>query len=157
VLAILMLAIAVIDLRHFIIPDELNAAAFGLAFAESWAVGRARELRTILEGAAMTAVRGAVVALVFLLLRELFRRLRGRQGLGLGDVKLAGVAGAWLDWTTMPICIEIAALAGLAFHLARRLGSGRPLRTSAKLPFGLFLAPAIWLCWLLQAALLNGQ
>jgi leader peptidase (prepilin peptidase)/N-methyltransferase len=152
ILALLMLAIAVVDMRHFVIPDELSAAAFGLAFVALWADDRAAPLRVVLDDAAMAVVRAAALALVFLLLRELFRRVRGRQGLGLGDVKLACVAGAWLDWNTIPVCVEIAALGALAFHFVRLLRRGRGLRAAARLPFGPFLAPAIWLCWLLQAA-----
>ena len=51
------------------------------------------------EAVGIALLRGAVLALLFLGLRALYRRLRGRDGIGLGDVKLAGVAGAWLDWT----------------------------------------------------------
>jgi leader peptidase (prepilin peptidase)/N-methyltransferase len=91
-----------------------------------------------------------VLAATFLALRILYRRLRGRDGLGLGDVKLAGVAGAWLGWFTIPISIEIAALAALAAHIMARRWQGLTLSATARLPFGLFFAPAIWLCWLLE-------
>ena len=84
-----MLAIALIDRRQFIIPDELNAAAFLLALADA-RIGRG----ALLEDTASAVIRGAVLAATFLALRILYRRLRGRDGLGLGDVKLAGVAGA---------------------------------------------------------------
>jgi hypothetical protein len=30
----------------------------------------------------------------------------------------------------------------------------RPLRLAGRLPFGLFLAPAVWLCWLLEVRLI---
>ena len=60
----------------------------------------------------MALLRGAVLALLFLGLRVLYRRVRGRDGIGLGDVKLAGVVGAWLGWVTIPIAVEIAALVG---------------------------------------------
>jgi hypothetical protein len=42
--------------------------------------------------------RGELSAFAFLVVREAYVRLRGRQGPGLGDVKLAAVAGAWLSW-----------------------------------------------------------
>jgi leader peptidase (prepilin peptidase)/N-methyltransferase len=149
-LALLMLAIAVIDARHFIIPDRLSAVAFALALLQA-AVG---ELQAIIEAIAFACLRGAVLALLFLGLRILYARLRNREGLGLGDVKLAGVAGAWLDWLTMPIAIEIAAFAALTAYVLRNLARKRPLHAAGLLPFGLFLAPAIWLGWLLQMTLL---
>jgi leader peptidase (prepilin peptidase)/N-methyltransferase len=152
-LALLMLLIAAIDGQRFVIPDELSAGSFLLALAYGFVRGLANDAPW--EGIVMAAVRGAALALVFLALREAYRRLRGREGLGLGDVKLAGVAGAWLDWTMIPVAIEIAALAALAAYFLRSRGRQRPLRIAARLPFGLFLAPAIWLCWMLEAALLK--
>jgi leader peptidase (prepilin peptidase)/N-methyltransferase len=89
-------------------------------------------------------------------LREIYRRLRHRHGLGLGDVKLAAVAGTWLDWTLIPAAIEIAALSALFAYMASQLVLRRRLQAAAKLPFGLFFAPAIWICWLLGVLVLQG-
>ena len=94
--------------------------------------------------------RGAVLALLFLALRELYWRLRGRDGLGLGDVKFAAAAGVWLDWPAMPVAIEIAALAALALYVLGHVLGRRRIQATTRLPFGLFLAPAIWLAWLFQ-------
>ena len=107
-----------------------------------------------LAGIEAAILRGAVLALSFFALRAVYYRVRGRQGIGLGDVKLAAVAGVWLEWTTIPIAIEIAALAALATVGIRQFARGRPLRATVRLPFGLFLAPSIWLGWLLGATLL---
>jgi leader peptidase (prepilin peptidase)/N-methyltransferase len=81
--------------------------------------------------------------------------VRGREGLGLGDVKLAAVAGAWLGWMSAPIAIEIAALAAIAAFAVSYFAAGRTLDTAAKFPFGLFLAPSIWLAWLIEVTLLT--
>jgi leader peptidase (prepilin peptidase)/N-methyltransferase len=150
-LALLMLAIAVADARAFIIPDELTIAALilgvlALALAPS---GR------FTEDLALAALRGAMLALAFLALRIGYRYLRGRQGIGLGDVKLAGVCGLWLGWLTIPIAVETAALSALAVYLVRQLALGRPARATARLPFGVFFAPAIWLAWLMEETLLQ--
>jgi leader peptidase (prepilin peptidase)/N-methyltransferase len=150
-LALLMLAIAVSDARAFIIPDELTTAAailgvLALALAPS---------STVAEDVALAALRGAVLALVFLALRTGYRYLRGRHGIGLGDVKLAGVCGLWLGWLTIPIAVEAAALSALSVYLVRQLALGRPARATARLPFGVFFAPAIWLAWLIEETLLQ--
>jgi len=149
-LALVMLAIAVIDARLFIIPNELTAAAFILALVNA----AAQVPEAMWQAAAFALLRGAVAALVFLGLRALYRRLRGRDGLGLGDVKLAGVAGAWLGLLTLPIAIEIAALAALAVFGIRHYAGGRAYDPALKFPFGLFLAPSIWLGWLIETTLL---
>src|SRR5258708_973302 len=146
-LAVLMIAIAVVDARRFIIPDELTAAALVLGFLH--AAIQASDL--VMEALASAALRGAVLAFAFLSLRVLFRRIRGREGIGLGDVKLAGVAGVWLDWSMAPVAIEIAALAALAAYAMRLLSKGRSVRSTSRMPFGLFFAPAIWIGWLLQS------
>jgi leader peptidase (prepilin peptidase)/N-methyltransferase len=149
-LALVMLAISVIDARRFIIPDWLNATALALALINAGT----QDWQTALAGIEAAALRAAVLAASFLALRAVYQWIRGRQGIGLGDVKLAAVAGAWLEWTTIPIAIEIAALAALATVAVRQLARGRPLRALGRLPFGLFLAPAIWLGWLLDATVL---
>ena len=152
-LALIAIAIAVIDARWFIIPNELSAAAFALALVN--AASQAPD--AIWESVGVAVLRGAVLALLFLGLREIYRRLRARDGIGLGDVKLAGVAGAWLDWATMPIAIEIAALSAIAVFGVRYYAGNRALDASAKFPFGLFLAPSIWIGWLIEVTLLGAR
>jgi len=149
-LGVLMVAIAAVDARRFIIPDELTVAALalGLAYAavedsEIWA-----------QALAWSVLRGVVPALAFLGVRAGYRRWRGREGIGLGDVKLAGVAGVWLDWPTIPIAIEIAAVAALGAYLIMHFSFHRTVRPTTRLPFGLFLAPAIWIAWILDTTLL---
>ena len=150
-LGLLMLAIAAADARAFIIPDNLTITAFGLALINAANEG----LGSMPEHIAVAALRGLLLALAFFALRESYLRLRHRHGIGLGDVKLAAVAGAWLDWTLIPAAIAIAALAALIFYIASQLVLRRPICASAKLPFGLFFAPAIWFCWLLNAMFLE--
>jgi len=147
-LALVMLAIAAIDAQHFIIPDELNAAALLLAVVNAVA----QDPQMALTAVASALLRGGVLALCFLALRIGYRRLRRREGIGLGDVKLAAVAGAWLDWLILPTAIEIAAISALAVYAVHRYVLGRPFDPQSRMPFGLFLAPAIWLGWLLQTA-----
>jgi leader peptidase (prepilin peptidase)/N-methyltransferase len=149
-LACVMLVIALTDARHGIIPDEWNAAGLMLGVIHA----ALQNPDMMVEAMAAAVLRGGVLALLFLGLRLGYRALRGRDGIGLGDVKLAVVAGAWLDWLTMPIAIELAAVAGLVTYFARRYWLKQPVHMTSRLPFGLFFAPAIWLGWLLEAAVL---
>jgi leader peptidase (prepilin peptidase)/N-methyltransferase len=149
-LAVLMVAIAAVDGRRFIIPDELTAAA--LALGLSYAA--VEDIDVWGQALAWSVLRGVVPALAFFAVRAGYRWWRGREGIGLGDVKLAGVAGVWLDWPTIPISIEIAAVAALGAYLILHLYSRRAVRPTTRLPFGLFLAPAIWIAWILETTLL---
>jgi leader peptidase (prepilin peptidase) / N-methyltransferase len=151
-LAIVMLAIAVIDWRTFTIPDWLNITGAGLGIAYA----AVRQPDAMLEVTAMAVLRGTVLALMFFSLRYGYAKWRGRQGLGLGDVKLAFVAGVWLDWLTIPLAIQLAAFAALSAYLLRQLVSGQSMSATNRMPFGLFLAPAIWICWLLEVRWLDG-
>jgi len=148
-LALLALAIAIVDWHRFVIPNALSGA--GLALALVYAA--VQEPNAILTSVAFAVLRGVILAAIFLLIRYAYARMRGREGIGLGDVKLAGVAGAWLDWSMMPTVVEIAACAALLVYLVRHFAGGQSLQATSRLPFGLFFAPAIWICWLLETTL----
>lgn len=144
VLAGLMLAIAVIDHRRMIIPDELNALAFIVGLIAAGAGADSPPAMAILHA----LVRATLMFALFFGFRACYRAVRGLDGMGLGDVKLAAVAGVWLDWASLPLVVEIAALSALAAALyARFRGDG--FDPKARLPFGAFFAPAIWICWVL--------
>lgn len=146
----LALAIALIDWRTLIIPDWLNASVFVLGMIQTVALSQEGfRLNASLDALA----RGATLSGVLLAVRIIYKRVRSREGLGLGDVKLGGAGGVWIGWTMLPVVIEIAALSALAtFLLAPRL-TGRAPSWDARLPFGAFLAPAIWVAWLIQSLL----
>jgi leader peptidase (prepilin peptidase)/N-methyltransferase len=146
-LALLMLAIAVSDARHFLVPNVLTAPAFllGLCFAILFSG------ESMVAAISVCLLRALAAALPFLALMLLYQLLRGRPGLGMGDVKLAAVAGAWLDWFAIAMVIEVAAVAALMTFLVWRYLLHRPVNATTRLPFGLFFAPAIWLGWVAEA------
>ncbi|MFS8039330.1 prepilin peptidase [Xanthobacter sp. AM11] len=142
-------AIAMVDAHRFIIPDGLTAAGIGLGLLHAALAAP----EALAESLAAAGARGAALAALFLAIRIGYRALRGRDGLGLGDVKLAALAGIWLPVLAMPVAIEIAALSALAAYALRQRTFGRALRADGRLPFGLFFAPAIWIAWMLDHAL----
>jgi leader peptidase (prepilin peptidase)/N-methyltransferase len=148
-LGALMLAIAVTDARRYLIPNELTGAAVALALLRAAAIGPDAGAWALLWAVG----RALIIALPLLGLMAGYRALRGRDGLGLGDVKLAAVAGAWLGLPALFAALELAALAAIGAYLLNAAVKRRPLRSTAFLPFGTFLAPAIWLGWLAEALL----
>jgi leader peptidase (prepilin peptidase) / N-methyltransferase len=139
-LAVLMIAIAAVDSRRFVIPDSLVLAGLILGLVAA-AVLQPQLPVTAALGAAL---RGVVLLLAFLAFRLGYRRIRGYEGIGLGDVKLAAVAGVWLSWFAVAVAVDLAALAALAAVLIQTL-AGRRLTGRTAIPFGLFFAPAIWI------------
>ena len=146
VLAGLMLAVAVVDHRRMVIPDELNALAFIAGLVATGAGAEAAPAIAIVHA----LVRASLMFALFFGFRAGYRALRGLEGMGFGDVKLAAVAGVWLDWSFLPVVVEIAALSALAMALYARF-RGEGFDPKARLPFGAFFAPAIWICWALAA------
>jgi leader peptidase (prepilin peptidase)/N-methyltransferase len=69
-----------------------------------------------------------------------YRRWRGLDGLGGGDVKLAAMLGAWLGWQGVLLTFLLGSLVGAAVGIAltARGSAGR----LTVLPYGVFLAPA---------------
>jgi leader peptidase (prepilin peptidase)/N-methyltransferase len=145
VLALLMSLITLIDLRHFIIPNVLSFPAVPLGMLanilvfhpEDWSAGLTESLiGAILAGGS------------FYLLRAAWLHLRGIDGLGMGDVKLAAVAGAWLGPSLLaPACLA-SALAGLGAVAIMALRPGRKIVMSDEIPFGSFIAPVILGFWI---------
>ena len=126
-----LLAVAWIDAEHQIIPDELSAGllAFGL-----WARGF-----DIPGLAASTA--GALMGLVLLGGAAWgYRRVRGFDGLGGGDVKLAAGLGAFLGLPGLILTLLLASAAGALVGIGLMIGRRADGRTP--LPFGTFLAGA---------------
>ena len=89
-----------------------------------------------LLGGRLLAVVG--VALLLLAVRGLYKVVRGRQGMGLGDVKLLALIAAFLGFAPAILALFLGVLAGAAYSiglLALRRADG-----SSRVPLGTFLA-----------------
>jgi leader peptidase (prepilin peptidase)/N-methyltransferase len=124
----LLIALAGIDLDHFLLPDRLTlpGLAAGLAFA-------------LAGGSLARGVQGALVgAGVLLVLAGAWELARGVEGMGLGDVKMLAMIGAFLGVSGVAVTLVVASFAGSATGLAL-MARGR-VGLASKLPFGVFLA-----------------
>jgi leader peptidase (prepilin peptidase) / N-methyltransferase len=145
-LGLSMLGVVAADSRRYVVPDALSGGAFALGVVRAAAANS----DSAFAAALMAISRAAFAAGLFLLLHIAYRRFRGRDGLGLGDVKLAGAAGAWLSLPMLPVAIEIAAITALAAYVFRQRKRARMVRAVGRIPFGAFFAPAIWLGWVMD-------
>ncbi len=130
-----LLAIAVIDLRTYRIPDALSLPLLCVGLLLAWFEPEARPWDHAL---------GAVLGYGSLaLFGEIYFRLRHREGLGLGDAKLFGAAGAWLGWQALPLVLAIASAGALVFALVTLRW-----RRDPRLAFGPWLAFGFWIGWI---------
>jgi leader peptidase (prepilin peptidase)/N-methyltransferase len=139
VLGWVLLTLAAIDLRDGILPDVLTVPLIALGLVATYFLAPWQMLDSVI---------GAVVGFaIFALIRFLYRKLRGREGMGLGDAKLLAAAGAWVTWNGLPSVVLIAAVAGLGMALvvARR---GKQLTLDQRIAFGPALCLGTWLVWL---------
>ena len=135
-----LLLIAVIDGEHFWLPDVLTLPLLATGLLAAAVLERL---------VVIDAVIGAGVGFTALwLIGRLYRRLRGREGLGGGDPYLLAAGGGWVGWIGLPSVLLWAATAGLSVVAARIL-LGREVSGHDRAPFGVYLAVGIWLTWLL--------
>jgi len=138
-----VLAIALVDKRKFIIPDYLSLPAIPLGLAVAYFTFP-DDWRGVLQNHLAAA---AISAGALYLVRLAYRHTRGVEGLGLGDVKLAAAAGAWLGLEPLPITLLVATTAALTAVLLQGLRPREKPTAQTPVPFGSFLAPSILIVW----------
>ncbi|MBB3997055.1 prepilin peptidase [Aureimonas pseudogalii] len=142
-LGVALLAVAVTDARERRIPDVWNLAIALLGLARLIALHPAQFVDRLLDAAAIGSL--------LLLLRWVYRRMRGRVGLGLGDVKFVAAAALWTGLSDMTLVILLASLAALVWLGGLRLVGGSVGR-GTRLAFGPFLAGALFAVLVFDAA-----
>jgi len=144
----ILTALAILDAENFWLPNWLTLPGIGLGILYvAFELMSARQLFIMSHGAlyAAGALVGAILAAagLILLIRWLYKLIRHREGMGLGDAKLMALLAAWLglpgallSFGLAAILGSVAALALLAVPAARR---GSESWAASKLPFGTFL------------------
>lgn len=148
-LGLAMLAIALADSRWFIVPDVLSLPAILIGLLASGRLLDPSSSALVSSHHVIGMVAGGVA---FWLIRVAYARIRQQEGLGLGDVKLAAAAGAWVGWQDLANVVLLASSLALAAITLASLVRGRQVSSTDKLPFGCFLAPSIWLVWILSVS-----
>jgi leader peptidase (prepilin peptidase)/N-methyltransferase len=144
-LAAALVVLASIDVLVLRLPDLLTLPLLAGGIALSL-LGSPPLLADRIAGGCIGYLVVALIALVY-------RKWRGRDGIGLGDAKLLAAAGAWLGWTTLPSVLLLASVSALIWVVVRYLMDQRTLH--APLPFGAPLAAAFWIVWLYGPLAIN--
>lgn len=144
-LAAVSIRIALIDLKMRIILDRdlLAMGTIGLAWT-GW-VGSDPAADCLIA-----VVRGLGYAAAFQAVRLGYIRLRGRDGLGFGDVKLVAAAGPLLTVESFGLTVAGAAISGLLFALVRTRLKKRPISRYTYIPFGSSLALTVYVFWFIS-------
>lgn len=142
-----LLALTLADLGSFRLPNPLTLVLFLLAlsaaaFPPGAAVGDWPDM-----GALWQAMLGAGVgAGIFLFISLAYKAIRGRLGMGAGDIRLMAGIGALIlpvaGWVGLGLVTLIAGLTGIALGVLRALRRGRSLTARMRVPFGACLAMA---------------
>lgn len=150
IFAALMIVLTVTDLRERILPDKVNFVGLGLGLllslftrpVDGTALWLANHLfaypppeAALSFGDALIGA-GAASGLLWLVAEGYFRA-RGREGMGLGDVKMMAMAGAFLGLQRALLTILVGSLLGSVIGIAV-IAIGRKGR-DFELPFGTFL------------------
>jgi leader peptidase (prepilin peptidase)/N-methyltransferase len=118
----LLLVLSLIDLESYLLPDILTLPGAVLALVASSFLPPAHTLGIGWQQALLGAALGGGG---LWLVSELYRRLRGREGLGLGDAKLLLLVGALLGPLAIPLTLVGGALFALPFGLVAAVRTAR--------------------------------
>jgi leader peptidase (prepilin peptidase)/N-methyltransferase len=124
-----MIVLFVIDLQHQILPNVITLPGIVVGFVMSFLLppGWLASLLGIVFGG------GVLFAIM-----EVYARARGFEGLGMGDVKMLAMIGAFLGWQLMLLTLVLASIAGSVIGVALMATRRGGMKTA--LPFGTFLA-----------------
>lgn len=127
ILTTLLLAIALTDLRTYLIPDELSVGGMLMGLSLSYLPGGLRPLDAFL---------GAVVgAAVLLLVAWLGSAVFKKEAMGGGDIKMLAMIGAFVEWEGVLLTLFLGALLGSILYgpiiLYRRLRPAVAVRIPA--------------------------
>ena len=136
-LFLIYLMILFIDLKHFIIPDILNYGIIVLAIIKNFLPN----LDLIFTQDIMLSLAGGIVGYLSIwLIIYLYKQIRKKEGMGLGDAKLMAGIGFLFGWQSIPLVLFIASLLALLVAMPSLMEKKKSLKS--KIPFAPYLITA---------------
>ena len=134
ILAIFFIIIFFIDLKHFIIPDSLTFPLMIIGFIKSFDPN----LNTSIFPNYINSLIGGIFGyLIIWLIIYFYKKVRRKEGMGLGDAKLLAVMGFWFGWVSIPFIIFISSAVALILMIPSLVNQTRKM--SSKIPFGPYM------------------
>ena len=134
ILTIFFIIIFFIDLKHYIIPNELTFPLMFIGFVKSFDPNLNQSL---FPNYINSLIGGLFGYSIIWLIIFFYKNLRKKEGMGLGDAKLFAVVGFWFGWFSIPFTIFISSLVALIFSVPSLLKKTRDMST--QIPFGPFI------------------
>ena len=134
ILSIFFIIIFFIDLKHFIIPNELTFPLMLIGFIKSFDPNLNQ---TIFPNYINSLLGGLLGYTVIWLIIFLYKKIRNKEGMGLGDAKLMAVVGFWFGWVSVPFTIFISSAVALILVIPSLIKKTRDI--SAQIPFGPYI------------------
>jgi len=130
-----MIVLFAIDFEHQILPNEITLPGVVIGLV----------LSIFLPPGWKSSMLGMLVGGLFpFLIAEIYLRVRGREGMGMGDFKMLAMVGAFLGWPLVWVTLILACVLGIVIGGGVLLLSRRGMAT--RIPFGTFIAVAALVC-----------
>ena len=134
ILSIFFVIIFFIDLKHFIIPNELTFPLMAIGLFKSFDPN----LNQYLFPNFLNSVIGGVAGyLIIWMIIFIYKRLRNKEGMGLGDAKLLSAIGFWFGWISIPFILFFSSFIALVLAIPSLINKSKNLST--QIPFGPYL------------------
>ena len=134
ILSIFFIIIFFIDLKHYIIPNELTFPLMFIGFVKSF---EPNLNQTIFPNYINSLIGGVFGYLIIWLIIFFYKKVRNKEGMGLGDAKLMAVVGFWFGWVSIPFTIFISSFVALIFAVPSLLKKNKNMAT--QIPFGPYI------------------
>ena len=144
ILFLSFLIIFFIDLKHYIIPDVLTFPMMALGFFKSFDPN----LSPIFPNYINSLLGGIIGYGIIWLLIIFYKKIRNKEGMGLGDAKLLAVIGFWFGWISIPFVIFLSSVTALIIVTPDLLKKSKKL--TSEIPFGPYIITGTFIYLLFQ-------
>ena len=134
ILSICFLIIIFIDLKHFIIPNEITYTLIVIGFLKSFDPTLNQYL---FPNYINSLIGGGVGYSIIWIIIFVYKKLRNKEGMGLGDAKLLSALGFWFGWISIPFILFFSSIVALGFALPSLMNKSKTM--SSQIPFGPYL------------------